>query len=278
MEEFDWVGSEEHFVDRPDIWKMQKMAIGRFGGNSAAGQTKNEDACLAWANPEEDWELAMIMDAHDTAESAEVVMEQFLAHQEEIRSFLSMDVSFEFFQSLEALLLRIFRQKDFLVTCREIQGETACLITIRKGKHLYWFSVGDCLLYLFHPELAAMGQYQLNQRHFYEWIGRNNSFAQAVPSFSSGLRELRQGRNQILLATDGLTECPGEPYAEPAIIYDQFDGINEETGIRNLLETVQQQGVRDSVTLVTWTVEVAEKSLYASNQQTVTKEDSWGVE
>ncbi len=278
MEEFDWVGSEEHFVDQPDIWKMQKMTIGRFGGNSAAGQTKNEDACLAWAHPEEDWELAMIMDAHDTAESAEVVMEQFLAHQEEIKSFLSMDVSFEFFQSLEALLLRIFRQKDFLATCREIQGETACLITIRKGKHLYWFSVGDCLLYLFHTELAAMGQYQLNQRHFYEWIGRNNSFAQPVPSFSSGLRELRQGRNQILLATDGLTECPGEPYAKPVNIHNQFDGINEETGIQKLLETVEQQGVRDSVTLVTWTVDVAEKPLYASNQQTVTQEDSWGAE
>jgi serine/threonine protein phosphatase PrpC len=266
MEEFDWVGSEEHFVDQPDLWKVGKISVGRFGGNSAAGQTKNEDACLAWANSEEDWELAMIMDAHDTAESAEVVREQFLAHQEEIKSFLTMDVSFEFFQSLEALLLRIFRQKDFLAICREIQGETACLITIRKGKHLYWFSVGDCLLYLFHPELAAMGQYQLNQRHFYEWIGRNNSFAQPVPSFSSGLRELRQGHNRILLATDGLTECPGEPFDAPVNICDQFDEANEESGIRSLLETVQHHGVRDSVTLVAWTVEIEEKPLYASNQ------------
>ncbi|WP_081987038.1 protein phosphatase 2C domain-containing protein [Planococcus sp. CAU13] len=278
MEEFDWVGSEEHFVDQPDLWKMRKMTVGRFGGNSAAGQTKNEDACLAWENAEEDWEFAMIMDAHDTAESAEVVMEQVLAHQEEIKGFLKMDVSFEFFQSLEALLLRIFRQKDFLATCREIQGETACLIAIRKGKHLYWFSVGDCLLYLFHPELAAMGQYQLNQRHFYEWIGRNNSFDQPVPSFSSGLRELRQGANQILLATDGLTECPGEPYSEAVDIYREFEGGNEETGLLNLLATVQEKGVRDSVTVISWTVEIAERPLYASNQQTVTKEDSWHAE
>ena len=274
MEEFDWVGSEEHFVDQPDVWEMQKMNVGRFGGNSSAGQTKNEDACLAWENPEEDWELAMIMDAHNTAESAEAVMEQFLAHQEEIKGFLTMDVSFEFFQSLEALLLRIFRQKDFLATCREIQGETACLITIRKGKNLYWFSVGDCLLYLFHPELAAMGQYQLNQRHFYEWIGQQNSFDQPVPSFSSGLRELRQGRNHILLATDGLTECPGEPYAAPANIYEEFNASHEQMGLHTLLETVQKNGVRDSVTLVSWTVDIAEKPLYASNQQTVTQGDS----
>ena len=123
-----------------------------------------------------------------------------------------------------------------------------------------------------------MGQYQLNQRHFYEWIGRNNSFAQPVPSFSSGLRELRQGRNQILLATDGLTECPGEPYAEPVDIYDELEGLSQQEGLQILLETVEKQGVRDSVTLVTWTVEVTEKPLYASNQRTVTKEDSWGVE
>lgn len=278
MEEFDWVGSEEHFVDQPDVWKMEKMIVGRFGGNSAAGQTKNEDACLAWEHAAEDWELAMIMDAHNTAESAELVMEQFLAHQEEIRSFLSMDISFEFFQSLEALLLRIFRQKDFLATCREIQGETACLLAIRKGKHLYWFSVGDCLLYLHHPELAAMGQYQLNQRHFYEWIGQQNSFDQAVPSFSSGLCELRQGRNRILLATDGLTECPGEPYANPAAIFGEFEDLSEETGIQTLLETVQRKGVGDSVTLLSWTVDIAERPLYASNQQPVTQEDGWGAQ
>lgn len=278
MEEFDWVGSEEHFVDQPDLWRMRKMTIGRFGGNSAAGQTKNEDACLAWEHAEEDWELAMIMDAHDTAESAEAVMEQFLAHQEEIKGFLTMDVSFEFFQSLEALLLRIFRQKDFLAACREIEGETACLIAIRKGKHLYWFSVGDCLLYLHHPELAAMGQFQLNQRHFYEWIGRNNSFDQPVPSFSSGLRELRQGSNHILLATDGLTECPGEPYAKPDKIFTEFDEMNEEAALQKMLERVQQHGVRDSVTFISWRIEVAEKPLYASNQQTVTKEESWDAE
>lgn len=274
MEEFDWVGSEEHFVDQLDVWKMQKVTVGRFGGNLSAGQTKNEDACLAWENPAEDWELAMIMDAHNTAESAEAVMEQFLAHQEEIKGFLTMDVSFEFFQSLEALLLRIFRQKDFLATCREIQGETACLIAIRKGKHLYWFSVGDCLLYLFHPELAAMGQYQLNQRHFYEWIGQMNSFDQPVPSFSSGLRELRQGRNHIMLATDGLTECPGEPYKEAVNIFREFEEADGENGIRTLLKTVQKNGVRDSLTLVSWMVDIAEKPLYASNQQTVTKGDS----
>lgn len=272
MEEFDWVGSEEHFVDQLDVWKMRKIIVGRFGGNSSAGQTKNEDACLAWEHAEEDWELVMIMDAHNTAESAEVVMEQFLAHQEEIKSFLFMDVSFEFFQSLEALLLRIFRQTDFLATCREIQGETACLIAIRKGKHLYWFSVGDCLLYLYHPELAAMGQHQLNQRHFYEWIGQKNSFDQTVPSFSSGLRELRRGQNHILLATDGLTECPGVPYSEPMKIFKEFENFSQEKGIQNLLETVQQKEVRDSVTLVSWTVDIAETPLYASNQQTITKD------
>ena len=71
-----------------------------------------------------------------------------------------------------------------------------------------------------------------------------------------------------------LTECPGEPYAEPVDIYDELEGLSQQEGLQILLETVEKQGVRDSVTLVTWTVDVAEKPLYASNQQTVTLEDS----
>ena len=31
-------------------------------------------------------------------------------------------------------------------------------------------------MYVFHDELHKLGQYALNQRHFYEWIGNVNTF------------------------------------------------------------------------------------------------------
>lgn len=76
------------------------------------------------------------------------------------------------FKILEEKILSMFQSSEFLSTCRNVKGETACLIVVRKDKYIWWFSVGDCILYLFHPELSALGQYQVNQRQFYEWIGQ----------------------------------------------------------------------------------------------------------
>lgn len=49
-EEFSWVGSQAHFVDTPDVLQLGKIVVGRYGGNSSAGQYKNEDGCLVWFN------------------------------------------------------------------------------------------------------------------------------------------------------------------------------------------------------------------------------------
>lgn len=157
----------------------------------------------------------------------------------------------------------MFQEDSFLKGCRNLQGETACLIVVRKGKYVWWFSVGDCLLYLFHPELASFGQYQLNQRHFYEWIGQVNTFGQLVPCYSAGTRELRQGINRLLLATDGLVECPGEPYRKPATI---MQAMAEEQGVESMLSTIQRCGVRDSTTVISWEINNPMPAALASNQ------------
>ncbi|WP_318999837.1 hypothetical protein [Mesobacillus sp. S13] len=75
-EEFSWVGSQAHFVDTPDVLQLGKIVVGRYGGNSSAGQYKNEDGCLVWFNEQQDWEFAIILDAHKTAESAELIIQQ----------------------------------------------------------------------------------------------------------------------------------------------------------------------------------------------------------
>ena len=42
---------------------------------------------------------------------------------------------------------------------------------------------------------------------FYEWIGNVNTFDLPVPCYSTGIRELRNGKNRIVMVTDGVLEC-----------------------------------------------------------------------
>ncbi|WP_317851915.1 protein phosphatase 2C domain-containing protein [Planococcus sp. 4-30] len=266
MQKFSWVGSEGTYIDQPDVQRLQHAVVGRFGGNSAAGQTKNEDGCLIWIDEKEEWEFVMVLDAHNSAQSAELVIRQIEKHRTSIALLLSGKVSVEVFNQMERKLMQLFQEDGFKEACRHVQGETACLIAVRKGKYLYWFSIGDCLLYLFHPELAAFGQYQLNQRQFYEWVGQVNTFEQEVPCFSSGIRELRQGKNQLLLTTDGLVECPNAVFAEPESIWQQCRDVDTADGVAALLSIIQKNHVRDSATVVSWTVEIGEPASFASNQ------------
>ncbi|NKE04042.1 protein phosphatase 2C domain-containing protein [Mesobacillus selenatarsenatis] len=265
--EFSWVGSQEHFVDTPDVFQFGKIVVGRYGGNSSAGQYKNEDGCLVWFNEHQDWEFAILLDAHKTAESAELIIQQIEGAEFEIKQVLSMPTNQQVFKKLEEKMICLFQSEDFLLACRNVTGETACLIVARKNQYVWWFSVGDCVLYLFHPELAALGQYQLNQRQFYEWIGEVNTFELAVPCYSSGIRELRTGENRLFLTTDGLIECPNDPYAEPASIYHSYsDPEEDERVVTSMLESIKNHDVRDSTTIITWTVDVAKEAVRPSDQ------------
>ncbi|WP_163100559.1 protein phosphatase 2C domain-containing protein [Peribacillus alkalitolerans] len=255
LDELIWVGSQQHFVDMPHIHCLSDMVIGRYGGSSEAGQYKNEDGCLVWKGEEGSWEFAMILDAHNTAKSAELVVEQFVQKKSDIQRILSHPLQ-SVFKSMEKLVLEIFQNDEFLSVCRKIKGETACLIVVRKDKYVWWFSVGDCLLYLFHPELAALSQYQLNQRQFYEWIGQVNTFEQVVPCYSSGVRELRKGVNHIFLTTDGLIECPGEPYSNPKDLGEVFSNSENDASVKALLAEIQSRNVRDSTTIVSWKINI----------------------
>ncbi|MBK3496477.1 protein phosphatase 2C domain-containing protein [Viridibacillus sp. YIM B01967] len=248
----------------PNIEKINDIVIGRFGGNSSAGQYKNEDGCLIWSNVLQDWEIVMILDAHNSAESAELVLKQFEYEKSRIQNTLNFSVSVAL-QKMDELILEIFQNPNFLVDCCNVQGETACLIVIRKDKFLWWFSVGDCIVHLFNEELLKMGQIQLNQRSFYEWVGQVNTFELPVPCYSTGKRELRQGINHLFLTTDGLTECPGVDFQNPLMIKKQFEKETIETGVWRLLKEIEQHHVRDSTTIISWIINVQEVASQPSN-------------
>ncbi|ASV68676.1 protein phosphatase 2C domain-containing protein [Cytobacillus kochii] len=266
MKEFSWVGSQEDFVDRQNITYVNHIIVGRYGGNSNAGQYKNEDGCLVWLNEKEDWEFVIVLDAHNTAESAEKVLGLFEDGKAQIKPLLSMAASQKTFKMLEENIISMFQSKKFLSICQKTQGETACLIVVRKDKYIWWFSVGDCVLYLFHPELSSLGQYQLNQRQFYEWIGQVNTFEQEVPCYSVGIRELRQGENHLLLTTDGLLECPNEPYSNPQNIYHAFASSKEEESMKTLFRCIEENNVRDNTTIISWKTSILKKVTLPSDQ------------
>ncbi|RIW32004.1 protein phosphatase 2C domain-containing protein [Bacillus salacetis] len=264
IQEISWTGKQKDYVDIINIENFHHMSLGRFGGNSRAGQYKNEDGCLIWADEKETFEFAVILDAHKSADSAELVILQFNRKKEEILDLLSLSVEVTM-KKIEKTILNLFQEEEFLSACREVQGETACLIVLRKGKYLWWFSVGDCIAHLFNPELANLGQYQLNQRQFFEWVGEVNTFTQPIPCYSSGVRELRKGLNRILLTTDGLVECPGDPYSSPSDIYETLMSNPVEGGIRVLMEKIRDFNVRDSTTLISWDVMIEQEATQPSD-------------
>ncbi|MEK4008722.1 MULTISPECIES: protein phosphatase 2C domain-containing protein [unclassified Paenibacillus] len=251
-EQFSWVGSEERYLDHPITSTLNRMVIGRYGGNTAAGANKNEDGVYLSSEPGADWEFAMLLDAHNTAESAELLVRTINGEAGGIIRLLALPVQ-QAFRELESFLLAIFQSEAFLSQCRQVKGETACLICVRMENYLWWFSVGDNSLYLLHPELAARGQYALGQRNYFEWIGFVNTFAQPVACYSSGIRELRQGRNIIVMTTDGLLEVGERLLEDPRRLYEAFTGREDlEECVADVLTSVHEQLGRDSATVVAW--------------------------
>ncbi|MFD2629485.1 protein phosphatase 2C domain-containing protein [Oceanobacillus kapialis] len=263
--EFKWIGDSMSFIDKIDISNINHLVLGRFGGNSSVGQDKNEDGCLIWVDEQKHWEFVILLDAHNSVESANLVIKQFSKRKIEIQNLLALHYE-ETLNRIKGIIIDVFQEDKFLSDCRKVRGETACLIVLRKDKYLWWFSIGDCISYLFHHELANLGQYQINQRQFYEWVGQVNTFEQAVPCYSSGIRELRKGLNRILLTTDGLVECPQEPFNYPKDIYNVMKDQHIQYGITALLQTIKDNHVRDNTTIISWDVNITENVTRPSDE------------
>lgn len=264
--EYNWVGSEKHFVDEMNVQTIGDVVLGRLGGNSDSNRKiKNEDGCMIWINKELDVEFAVLLDAHKTAESAELVVATIQSLQKEIKQTLALPTR-DTFTNLPNLILNTFESQLFRDACQQVEGETACLIVVRKSKFLWWFSVGDCILHLHHPELVALNEYQQNHRSFYEWIGKVNTFDLEVPCYSTGMKELRKGRNHIFLTTDGLVECPNVDFDKPFEIFQAFQQVTNELGVQTLLYKIQKNGVQDSTTILSWFVEINEEGMQPSDR------------
>lgn len=252
--QFRWVGSDESFLDRPALAECGSIIIGRYGGRISSGAGANEDGALVWCEATGAWEFAALLDAHYSAESAELILATLEAERPRLLAALALPVE-RAFDALQAALLAIFSDAAFRARCREVSGEASCLIVARKGAYLWWFSVGDCLAYFLHPEVARLGEYLLNQRVFFQWIGQHNTFDEPVPCYATGTQRIYTGDALIALSTDGVFESIPVFYDEPAQLLWLLDAADHlAQGVMRILEGVHNAQGRDSATLIAWRV------------------------
>ena len=141
---FRWAGSDKPCLDQPALAECGSIVIGRYGGRTDAGAHKNEDGALVRCDAAGGWEFAALLDAHYSAESAELILATLEAARERLLAALALPIATAF-HTLQEALLAIFSDAAFRAQCREVYGEASCLIGARKGPYLWWFAVGDCL-------------------------------------------------------------------------------------------------------------------------------------
>lgn len=256
---FRWHGGENALLDTVDIMTCGRIVVGRYGGARAGGATSNEDGALVWCEPSGQWEFAAVVDAHYSPESAALILDALEAIQANIISILAQPPETAF-AGLHAQLVVLFASPSFRQRASQVTGEASCLICVRKGRYLWWLSVGDCLGYTGHPELAALGQYLLNQRVYFQWIGARNTFDQPVPCYTTGTLCLLPGTTLLALATDGLFEGVPSYYTDPATLLDQLradDVTSLSQAVHTALRAVHNAHGRDGATLLAWAVSVA---------------------
>jgi serine/threonine protein phosphatase PrpC len=241
-----WTGHQEAFLDQPEVTSAHGMVLGRYGGCTGTGANKNEDAAFLKSGPDDLWELAAVADGHGGPDSSALAV-QLLDDDPLLPELLGQPVR-EALPALHARLLSLLQTAD----TRRLAGETALLVAARRDRFVYWACIGDCMLYVLHHELAALGQYALNQRSFYEWFGRVDSLRLEVPCYASGVHALRPGRSRIALVTDGLLEFGERPYGDARRLYDDLAGGDLAAQTAYLLAAARDAGGADSATIIAW--------------------------
>jgi hypothetical protein len=258
-----WLGDEEPHLDSPTSSIIdERLVLGLYGGSTRSGANKNEDAALLMTDADGQWEFSVVVDAHFSSESAYLVIDVIEAEASFIRKILDGSSLATTFREIEQHLVNRFSSLDVRFRAQQVEGEASCLICARKGWFVWWMSIGDCLAYVLHPRLASLGQYTLNQRTFFEWVGLRNTFELPVPCYSSGVRALHEGRSVICLATDGVFEIDDDPAIRDDRIHrtlttpgsEAVEGLKGQ--VQELLNHVHEEQGRDSGTVIAWNFDI----------------------
>jgi serine/threonine protein phosphatase PrpC len=247
-----WNGNIATYIDKINIFKTAGVVHGCFGGSSESDACHNEDGY--WTIVEKDnFVISVIFDAHATNESVIYITNALKKKQEALLDAAKLGLK-ESFKVVSHIIHDMLFDVDFLDTAKNVIGETAFLICYQRAEFLWWLSVGDNALYVFHDEFNELGQYQVNQRIFYQWIGQKNALSLDVPCYSQGTLQLREGKSTIVMLTDGILEIEGRPYEDCRLLKTVFEENELEEATRIVLEKVQNLKGRDNATIISWRV------------------------
>lgn len=245
-----WSGGREPHLSGPAVSAVGPVSVGRYGGHAA---TKNEDGALVWSGS--DWVFAVMLDGHAGSASVDAMLALFGEAEAKLIPLCEAANGTGLLQ-LQRELIGLLTDGSTNRRMAAVRGETACLVCYQAGPHLLWLSIGDNTLYLLHPELGRLGQHTLTARNYFEWIGERNSLSGDIPYFSTGTRQLRQGRNSIVLATDGIQEVPGTPFEPPSAFAEAFLAeADPARALERMLAIAQAGEAPDSCTLIAWQVD-----------------------
>lgn len=247
-----WTGANEPLLDRAATTSHGPITLGRFGGSTASGAIKNEDA--AWALWDRVWTMGAVLDAHNGSDGAERVLQILDEAADSFRTVLNRDGELGV-REVQRILKGALSSPAALERLGQCSGETSFLATISVGRILWWFSVGDCFGALIHPDTAHLGGALFAGRQYFQWVGRVNSFGISPAAFSSGVVRLRTGTSRITLYTDGCAAVAGSPLGESAgVIALLSDGTPHEAAARALALAAGGHG-RDSASILVWDCE-----------------------
>lgn len=247
-----WNGSTHSYIDEIKMMKSNTVSIGIFGGASSNGAKFNEDGVFI-ITENEDAIFTVLFDAHTTNESVLLYTNILSARKNEIEYNLKLNTK-DAIKNTENLIEEILNAPKVKEQSRQVNGETAFLVCLQKNEYLWWLSVGDNSIYVLHHEFNELGQFRLNQRIFYQWIGQKNSLDLEVPCYTKGTLQLRAGKSIVVLLTDGVLEIENRPFENHEAIKCVFDENSVESGVFRMLEVVKNSNGRDNATIIAWQV------------------------
>lgn len=236
-------------LDRAVTPSHGPITLGRFGGSTASGATKNEDA--AWALWDRAWRMGVVLDAHNGSDSAERVLEILDESADGFRTVLNRNAELGV-RDVQRILDGALSSPAVLECLGQCSGETSFIAAVSVGRIVWWFSVGDCFGALIHTDTAQLGGALFTGRQYFQWVGRVNSFETPPAACSSGVIHLRTGSSRIALYSDGCVDVAGSPLGESAgVIALLSDGTPPEAVARALALAAGDYG-RDSATILLW--------------------------
>lgn len=245
-----WNGSIDASIDKVKSMALDHVGVGIFGGASSEGTLKNEDGLIVMTG-DDGSVFSVLFDAHATNASVLYLTHEILLKKDLIFKYLNYNTALAIGE-IEKFFESWLKSETTLRELKALQGETAFLICLQKGAYLWWLSVGDNSLYALHKEFSELGQYRLNQRVFYQWLGEKNSMDLTVQCYSKGTIQLRQGKTIFVMLTDGVLEIEGRPFEDNETLNRYFQDLNIEDAIEKILSEVEILKGRDNASMIAW--------------------------